>query len=90
MVILLIIGLILEIIIDPIAELFELFNMKLFNALQVVMLYGAMPFILVWLSSDPAPFQYANAAWYVAVAMYLGLFCWITYMVFDFFSKEEK
>lgn len=64
--------------------------MKLFNALQIVMLYGAMPFILFWLSSEPAPIPYAGAAWYVATAMYIGMFIWITYMVYDFFDKEQK
>jgi len=45
--------------------------MKLFNAIQTVALFTAMPFILSWLSS--AEFKGAGAAWWGALVFYIAM-----------------
>lgn len=63
-------------------------NMRFFNALQLVTLFGAMPFLLNWLVGSPFP--YAPVAFWLALVAYIALYVWITIMVYSHLEKENK
>ena len=63
-------------------------RMRLFNAIQIVVLFGAFPFLLNWLSTNP--FQYGLVAFWLALVAYIVFFVWITYMVFKYLDNSES
>jgi ABC-type transport system involved in cytochrome c biogenesis permease subunit len=62
-------------------------NMKLFNAIQLITLFGAFPFLLNWLTTNPFP--YSNVAFWLALIAYLVLYVWIIVIVYENFSRKD-
>lgn len=61
---------------------------RAFNALQLVSLFAAMPFLISWLHGNPFP--YSTAAFYTAIAVYLILFVTNIAAVTNFVERTEK
>lgn len=58
--------------------------MRFFNALQCVILYAILPFVLSWVSEET--FKGASAAFWVGVAIYVVAtfyLIWAVYLSFD-------
>jgi len=63
-------------------------TMKLFNAIQLVILFAVMPFIDTWLWSGP--FHYSFGVFILAVICHLLLFGWLVFMVWSNFCEWSK
>ena len=55
--------------------------LKLFNSLQIVTLFAAMPYIIGWLHGGP--FVYSTGALWLACAVYVAMFIGIILAVDD-------
>lgn len=58
--------------------------MKLFNAIQLVTLFAAMPAVIYWLAGEP--FAYSYFAFYAAIISYIATYIWIIVIVFRDFD----